>query len=117
MLRDYWCTHRNPTWLFPSRAEALYRPGTAIAPLAIRSVQRAFRDALQKSDVKKEATVHTLRHSYATHLYEAGIDLRIIQAYLGHTSLTTTSIYTHLTPKTTEPANRTINQVLENLWR
>jgi len=62
MLRDYWCTHRNPTWLFPSRAEALYRPGTAIAPLAIRSVQRAFRDALQKSGVKKEATVHTLRH-------------------------------------------------------
>jgi integrase/recombinase XerD len=117
MLRDYWRTHRNPIWLFPSQVEAFHRPGPAIAPISIRSVQRAFRDALQKSGIKKEATVHTLRHSYATHLYEAGIDLRIIQSYLGHTSLSSTSVYTHLTPKTTEPANQTINQVLETLWQ
>lgn len=103
--------------MYPSRdKEGIYRLDTATKPMTVRAVQRAFLGALQESGVTKEATVHTLRHSWATHLYEAGVDLRIIQAYLGHASPATTSIYTHLTPKTTEPARLTINQVLENLW-
>jgi site-specific recombinase XerD len=118
VLRQYWATHRNPVWIYPSRdKEGIYRLDTATKPMTVRAVQRAFLGALKESGVKKEATVHTLRHSWATHLYEAGVDLRIIQAYLGHASPATTSIYTHLTPKTTEPAKQTINQVLENLWR
>lgn len=117
ILRQYWVTHRNPVWMYPSRdKEGIYRLDTATKPMTVRAVQRAFLGALQESGVTKEATVHTLRHSWATHLYEAGVDLRIIQAYLGHSSPATTSIYTHLTPKTTEPARLTINQVLENLW-
>lgn len=118
VLRQYWVTHRNPVWIYPSRdKEGIYRLDTATKPMTVRAVQRAFLAALQESGVTKEATVHTLRHSWATHLYEAGVDLRIIQAYLGHASPATTSIYTHLTPKTTEPAKQTINQVLENLWQ
>ena len=118
VLRQYWATHRNPVWIYPSRdKEGIYRLDTATKPMTVRAVQRAFLGALQESGVKKEATVHTLRHSWATHLYEAGVDLRIIQAYLGHSSPATTSIYTHLTPKTTEPARLTINQVVENLWQ
>lgn len=118
ILRQYWITHRNPVWIYPSRdKEGIYRLDTATKPMTVRAVQRAFLGALQESGVTKEATVHTLRHSWATHLYEAGVDLRIIQAYLGHASPATTSIYTHLTPKTTEPAKQTINQVLENLWQ
>lgn len=110
MLRQYWRTHRNPRWLFPSShnlAIAMHETG----------VQKAFRLALQQSGVRKNATVHTLRHSYATHLLETGTDLRVIQAYLGHTSPTTTAIYLHLTAEiNTQSANR-INEMLAGLWR
>jgi len=118
ILRQYWVTHRNPVWIYPSRnKEGIYRLDIAAKPMTVRAVQRAFLGALEESGITKKATVHTLRHSWATHLYEAGVDLRIIQAYLGHSSPATTSIYTHLTPKTTEPARLTINQVVENLWQ
>lgn len=118
MLRQYWITHRNPIWLFPSRdKQEIYSLDKVTKPMTDRAIQIAFKAALRESRVAKDATVHTLRHSWATHLYESGIDLLVIQAYLGHSSVTTTSIYTHLTPKTTEPARQTIEQILENIWR
>jgi len=98
-LRNWYKTHRNPTWVFPAAG----RPGKhdefswATRPTPIGNVQDAFRDALRKSGVNKRASVRTLRHSYATHLVELGINLRLIQEYLGHLSPKTTAIYTHLT--------------------
>ena len=80
-------------------------------------VQRAFRAAVRECGIHKKATVHTLRHSYATHLLEAGVNLRIIQSYLGHASPATTAIYTHLTSNTQAKSLDTIDYLVSSLWR
>lgn len=119
MLRQHWQTHRNRVWLFPSStAMRATRPEIAQdgKPIDETCIQKAFRAALQQSGVHKEATVHTLRHSYATHLLEAGVNLRIIQLYLGHSSPTTTAIYTHLTSVTEIQTSEKINEILARLW-
>jgi len=115
LLRQYWIKHRHPQWLFPARFRVV-SPSVATKPMSGRGVQRAFRAALQESGLQKHATVHTLRHSYATHLLEAGVNLRIIQGYLGHRYLSATAIYTHLTQEVENPAVEAINQVKEDLW-
>jgi integrase/recombinase XerD len=74
-------------------------------------VQRAFQAALQESGITKAATVHTLRHSWATHLLESGINLRLIQVWLGHRSPTTTALYTHLTQKAEQLATQALEQL------
>jgi site-specific recombinase XerD len=117
MLRRYWVTHHHPVLLFPSpRGADGHLTTMASKPITPRSVQRAFKYALQESDIQKAATVHSLRHAYATHLLEAGVRLRVIQAYLGHASPTSTAVYTHLTQESNSQAMHTINQVLGNLW-
>ena len=78
-------------------------------------VQKAFAAALAQSGVQKKATVHTLRHSWVTHLLEAGIPLRQIQQYLGHSSLRTTLIYTHLTDQGESRHRQTIEQLMSDL--
>jgi len=112
MLRDHWSTHRHPVWLFPAPTRAGVPLSSATQPMDESGVQRAFKAALQESGVHKEASVHTLRHSYATHLLEAGVNLRLIQAYLGHSSPQTTALYTHLTRPADDLAARAINQVM-----
>jgi integrase/recombinase XerD len=99
LLRDHWRTHRNPVWLFPRPGPAHDQQPTATVPMDERSVQKAFRQAVQASGLTKPASVHTLRHSWATHLLESGVNVRLIQVWMGHTSLTTTAIYTHCTRK------------------
>jgi integrase/recombinase XerD len=110
VLRGYWVQHRNRVWLFPSPAEGNMQ--RAERPLSGSGVQKAFRAALRASGLAKAASVHTLRHSYATHLLEAGVSLRLIQSYLGHASLATTAIYLHLTPNAEAAAVAALNQVM-----
>lgn len=112
MLRRHWQTHRNPVWLFP----ALRMGRQADQPMNESALQRAFRAALKESGVRKKATAHTLRHSYATHLLEAGVNLRIIQSYLGHASPTATAIYTHLTSSIHAQTSDKINELVTSLW-
>jgi site-specific recombinase XerD len=70
---------------------------------------------LKESGIRKHASVHTLRHSYATHLLEAGVNLRLIRKYLGHSTPTTTAVYTHLTDKAIATATDTINELMKDL--
>jgi site-specific recombinase XerD len=97
LLREQWKSHRHPTLLFPAKGHSGLGAATATEPMCRSTLQRAFRLALKASGVKKEAHVHTLRHSYATHLLEQGENLRQIQVNLGHKSPVTTVVYTHLT--------------------
>jgi site-specific recombinase XerD len=83
--------------------------------MGLSGVQKAFRAAVKESGINKAASVHTLRHSYATHLLEAGINLGLIQEYLGHQALTTTLIYIHLTPQIQQEVRGTINQLMAGL--
>jgi len=105
LLRDHWRSHRNPVWLFPSPGPAHDQYATATVPMDARSVQKAFHQALQASGLTKPASVHTLRHSWATHLLESGVNVRLIQVWMGHSSLRTTAIYTHCTRKAEQLAS------------
>jgi integrase/recombinase XerD len=91
VLREYWRAYRPKEWLFPGQP--------AKGSLSVSSVQKVFEKILHEAGVKKHATVHTLRHSFATHLLEAGTDLYHIQRLLGHTTPKTTAIYLHLSRK------------------
>jgi len=116
LLRSYWATHRNPTWIFPNtRPPDVVSMANATRPMNANGMQRAFKIAVIDSGIQKPATIHTLRHSYSTHLLEAGVNLRLLQSYLGHTSLSYTSHYTHLTRKLETQSLETINQMLEHL--
>ena len=115
LLRALWKTHRHPEWLFPAPGRSGRGEATAATPLPLASVQMAFKDALAKARVHKRASVHTLRHSYATHLLEAGVDLRIIQQILGHATPQTTMVYTQLTEPALKPATAIINRLMADL--
>ena len=116
LLRSYWRTHKHPRLIFPARGHKNTDAQQATQPVAKSSVQDAFRQAKRSASIgKKGVAVHTLRHSYATHLLEAGVNLRAIQRYLGHAQLETTMLYLHLTQKGPEDACQIINHVMEGL--
>ena len=116
MLRAYWKTHRNKRLLFPALGRRRDQGPTAQRPMAMSSVQGALRRILkQLPKIGKHATIHTLRHSYATHLIEAGVNLRIVQQYLGHASLANTMIYLHVTDLGNDDASGRINRLMGGL--
>lgn len=105
----FWRTHENPKWLFPSPGRLWHRakdlPSVlkmANSHLSTSAVQSMFRVVRARMGVHHRATVHTLRHCYATHLLEERVSLRLISEYLGHHSLDVTAIYTHITASSEE---------------
>jgi len=105
LLREYWRQERPSPWLFPNKRET-------DRPLWRERPYNVFKAVVRESKIDKSVNVRTLRHSYATHLLEAGVNLRVIQEVLGHKSPKTTAIYTHLTPKVLEGLQDTINGLM-----
>jgi site-specific recombinase XerD len=102
-LRRLWRTHRNTRWLFPNRR------GTG--PVTPHVLARSFAAAACQIGITRRLTPHALRHSYATRLLENGVDTRVVQVLLGHQSIATTAIYTHLT----EPTRASLRTLLDRL--
>src|SRR5207248_193014 len=102
LLRDWWGVGQPATWLFPGRDPLL--------PITTRQLYRVVREAAEAAGIKKRVSPHTLRHSFATHLLEQGVDIRVIQTLLGHAKLDTTALYTRV-------ANTTIRAVTSPLDR
>ena len=107
-LRKFWLTHRHPRWLFPNDR------GTA--PLCVKSLRHAFNQARDSLGIPKSIKPHSLRHGFATHLLENGVDIRIVQILLGHASLRSTEIYTHLTKPMCENLRKQLDRMFADLF-
>lgn len=116
LLRLHYKTHRNPILVFPAPGRGEHLESISTKPLSDTSIQTVFKKSLREIGIKKNASVHSLRHSYATHLLEDGTDIRIIQEYLGHKSIRTTMVYTHLTPLLKNDISKKINNLMADLY-
>ena len=116
ILRAFYKLHRNPVWIFPAPGRGAHNlMPTADYPIPISSIQIAFRDAMKAAGIHKKVSVRHLRHSYATHLLEAGVNLRYVQQYLGHSDPKTTMVYTRLIKQDLAEPTRILNEVMRIL--
>ncbi len=113
VLRRFWQLHRHPMFLFPNRKYGLKNSHKASTHLDRGGVQVTMKTVVDELNIKKKISCHSLRHCYASHLLEAGVDILELQSILGHVSILTTIKYTHLTPKTTQCAKQQINQLMD----
>lgn len=109
MLREVWKIHRSPQWLFPS--------GRLVAPLSYEAARRAFTKARSECGFDANFRPHSLRHSFATHMLQQGVDIRLIQILLGHSSIRSTETYTHLTEPLREDLRRLLDQTTDGLFQ
>ena len=104
-LREYWKKEKPQKWLFPSWNKEKH--------ITARTVQKIFQNTCKKAEINKDVSVHSLRHSFAMHLLESGIDLRYIQELLGHKSSKTTEIYTHVSKKKLSTIKNPLDSLLK----
>jgi integrase/recombinase XerD len=110
VLREFWAMHKHPRFLFPSRKRGLKNVHLVDLPLDRGGIQTAMQSVVQHLGIKK-ISCHSLRHSYATHMLEAGVDLLELQQILGHVIILTTARYTHLASTTANNARLAVNSL------
>lgn len=113
VLRRFWKVHKHPLFIFPSRKRGLNNARLTDIHLDRSGAQSAMKKVVAELRFNKNISCHSLRHSYATHLLEAGIDILALQKILGHVSLLTTAKYTHLTSHSTQAVEEYINTLMD----
>lgn len=112
-LREYWATHRNPNFIFPAVGKSMKDGSDSKRPMLLSSVRDALRKVVAELNTKKHVTTHTFRHCYATHLLDEGVNLRLVQLFLGHESITTTCKYLHVTSFGLENVTSVMNNIFD----
>lgn len=115
-MQDYWLLHRNPLLIFPALGRGGINGSTSTKPMSVSTVQGGLNRALKSAGLSgRGIRMHTLRHSYATHLLESGVNIKTVQEYLGHSNLQATLVYLHLTNWGKEDAYNKINQIMQEI--